>query len=126
MKKPDKLIYILAGLLTAPFLAVIVKYTIDTNKIREVENCKARLRTVQYGLELYFTKYKTYPDDLTSLIREGFLKSDEDTDLWKNRFLYKRGNYDNYILKSFGPDGQLNTDDDIDAPINPSKPHSKF
>lgn len=89
-------------------------------KSREITNeiaCKAELTSLSSALELYFTKYKEYPERLDILIDKGFLSSEAQIDPWGNPYAYRAfytgKKYKKYQLSSVGPDGILNTDDDV-------------
>jgi type II secretion system protein G len=119
-------------------IAIVIPDLLKTREMSEVESCKASLRGVQSALELYYTHYKYYPEDMKSLITEGYLGEKSDLDPWSKAFEYLpvkgTGTADvsgstgtktasNYLLGSDGPDGKKGTDDDIEPPIN-SKRHS--
>ena len=90
----------------------------------EIEACKAELRGIQSGLELYYTHYKSYPDNISVLVTEGYLSEGADNDPWGNTFLYETTDKAlNYRVGSVGADGKKGTADDIEPPIN-SKRHS--
>lgn len=96
-----------------------------TNIYSQVEGTKAGLRGVQSALEMYWTHNKSYPNDLEALKKEGYL-NDGRLDAWNNPIRYqplngKVGQITGYLLGSNGPDGKLDTDDDIEPPINTSR-----
>lgn len=104
------------------FYVFIVKNVLKVNSVDSDIACKASLRGAQSALELYYTHYKYYPDNLETLIKEGYLQEKGDKDPWGSKFNYKysKPNDDvsnNYSLKSNGPDGKPDTADDIDAPV---------
>jgi len=115
-------------------LAIIIPDLIKVREDAMKESCSGSLRGVQSALELYFTRYKTYPqtnDGLTLLIKEGYLPEGGDLDPWTRSFQYQPmargetsasgGTADNYLLCSMGPDGRRATEDDIECPINPAR-----
>jgi type II secretion system protein G len=117
-------------------VAIVIPDLLQTRMQSEIEACKASLRGLQSALELYYTHYKYYPDNMKTLITEGYLSENSDKDPWQHEFMYQPkyggGGSDegstnktasNYLLGSAGPDGKKGTDDDIDPPIN-SKRHS--
>ena len=54
-------------------IAVVIPDLLKTREMAEIEACKASLRGVQSSLELYYTHYKNYPENLQVLITEGYL-----------------------------------------------------
>ena len=64
----------------------------DMFKTRETSNreaCTASLRGIQSSLELYYTHYKYYPDNLQALITEGYVSEGSDKDPWSNVYNYQ-------------------------------------
>lgn len=118
-------------------IAIVIPDLLKTREQSEIESCKASLRGVQSALELYYTHYKYYPENLNTLILEGYLSENSDKDPWNKEFRYEGikssgGTGDttgstggktssNYRLGSDGPDGKSGTDDDIEPPINPKR-----
>jgi uncharacterized membrane protein YvbJ len=90
----------------------------------ETEACRAGLGKVQSALELFYTHYKCYPEELNRLIDEGYIRDNSDKDPWGRELWYetlhdngsRRPN--NYYLGSAGPDGKWDTVDDVEPPIN--------
>ena len=89
-------------------------------KSREIANeiaCKSELESIQASLELYYTKYFSYPGKLKILIDNKFISKSALTDPWGNNYYYKpifkSKKYIDYNLFSFGNDGIQGTKDDI-------------
>ena len=65
-------------------------------------------------------RYPTTEEGLGILVKEGFLRTNNDkgtlTDPWNHEYVYLypgQKNTDSYDVKSWGPDGQPGTQDDI-------------
>ena len=117
-------------------IAVVIPDLLKTRLLAQIETCKASLRGVQSSLELYYTHYKCYPDNLQTAIKDGYMGEGSDKDTWGTPLLYVltsgSGAEDeaegamtanNYLLGSYGPDKKQDTDDDVEPPIN-TKRHS--
>jgi len=72
---------------------------------------------VQSALEIYWHQHNCYPKSLAKIINEGYLGKNSDKDFWNNDFYYLSLEKDKYILISAGPDGKINTKDDIAPPV---------
>lgn len=122
--KPLKKIIIikLIIILTYIFGILLVRYFqeqySDEHAIVEI---KAQMRGVQSALELYHIYNKSYPKDLNKIINKEYLSENSNKDLWGNEFYYLKLNENTYILISKGPDGIVNTQDDICPPIDTQK-----
>ena len=114
------------------FLSIIsLSDCMKTRKQAEIESSKAGMRGVQSGLELYYTHYKYYPENLEVIMPGGYTADNSDKDPWQNKFKYqlsgpKGEENSNYQLGSAGTDGKFNTTDDIAPPINPEKHTLKY
>jgi len=118
-------------------IAIVIPDLLKTREMSEVEACKASLRGVQSALELYYTHYKYYPENLQTLMTEGYLQENGDKDTWNKLLRYtttgaggggaanesEGASTTNYLVGSDGPDGKQDTEDDIEPPIN-TKRHS--
>jgi general secretion pathway protein G len=119
-------------------IAIVIPDLLKTRESAEIESCKASLRGVQSALELYYTHYKYYPDNLLTPINEGYLQENGDKDPWGKTLRYRTASgggsgaadeaqgaktANNYLIGSDGPDGKQDTDDDVEPPIN-TKRHS--
>jgi general secretion pathway protein G len=118
-------------------IAIVIPDLLKTREQSEIQSCSASLRGVQSALELYYTHYKYYSNNLESLITEGYLSENSDKDPWNRQYryqpLYAGGGAgdetgagggktaSNYLLGSDGPDGKKGTDDDVESPINPKR-----
>ncbi len=112
-------------------IAVVIPDLLKTREMAEIEACKASLRGVQSSLELYYTHYKYYPDNLQVLMTEGYLQENGNKDNWGKELRYTLTSgsgaaneaegtqtANNYLIGSDGPDGKPDTDDDVEPPIN--------
>jgi hypothetical protein len=63
-------------------------------------------------LTAYYATYKRYPESLEDLVRDGFILEQELYDSWNHKYVLikKEGGI---LLSSSGPDGQMQTSDDI-------------
>ena len=120
IRKDDKMKMIgLIGILFTPlFWYVFLNSDFYKNNLIKITNIQ--LNTVVKDLEFYKSKSGKYPDSLGQLkSQNNFLDLQEvfsnEFDFNKSKtvkFYYKKLEND-YILKSFGPDMILSTDDDI-------------
>ena len=112
-------------------IAVVIPDLLKTREMAEIEACKASLRGVQSSLELYYTHYKYYPENLQILMTEGYLQENGNKDNWNKELRYALTSgsgaeneaegtmtANNYLIGSDGPDGKQDTDDDVEPPIN--------
>ena len=117
-------------------IAIVIPDLLKTREQAEVESCKASLRGVQSALEVYYTHYKYYPDNMLTPMNEGYLQEGGDKDPWGRSYRYRLATgsgatneaegaktANNYLIGSDGPDGKQDTDDDVEPPIN-TKRHS--
>ena len=112
-------------------IAIVIPDLLATKREAEVRACEASLRGVQSALELYYTHYKYYPENLLSLLNEGYLQEGGDKDTWGRQYGYRLATgsgasdesggakiANNYLIGSYGPDGKQDTPDDVKPPIN--------
>ena len=104
--------------------AKVIKYEDEASQTPE-EIAVVTMRGIASALELYYCRYKSYPLDLQTLVKDGYMAESMLTDPWKHAFRYKpladpNGcSISNYLLGSNGPDGKPDTADDIAPAINP-------
>ncbi len=118
------LVLVILGILAA---LVLPKFTGRTEQAR-VTAAQTQIATFGTALDAFEVDTGTYPrgtDGLNQLVvqpsdvtgwRGPYLKSDIPLDPWQHPYLYEfpgRVNASGYDLRSAGPDGQLNTADDI-------------
>lgn len=108
-------------------VAIVVPDLIKTREESTIAATQASLRGIQSALELYYTRYKYYPTTLPTLITEGYLQEGADKDPWMKNYSYQpvveggQATASNYKLASCGKDGRQGTNDDVEAPVNPSR-----
>ena len=78
------------------------------------EMTQANLNDLVKQIEFYKTVNGKYPEKLKQIEnKKSFIFTNEIFETEKNIELYYKQEKDKYILKSFGPDKKINTDDDI-------------
>ena len=115
-------------------IAIVVPDLLRARQEAEVRSCVASLQGVQSALELYYTHYKYYPDNLLVTINEGYLGEGGDKDTWGRQYRYRLSTgsgavnesegaktANNYLIGSYGPDAKQDTDDDVEPPINTNR-----
>jgi len=115
-------------------IAIVVPDLINAKREAEIKSCEASLRGVQSALELYYTHYKYYPENLQTTLNEGYLQEAGDKDPWNRSFIYRLSTgsgaengaegaqtANNYMIGSYGPDGKQDTPDDVEPPINKNR-----
>ena len=108
---PTVRIYVIA-LIVLSISGGISFYFISRNLV-ENKTIK-KLTTIQNLLEAENKKFRTYPSDISTVIRNNPLHKNLLTDAWDNTFHYKStDNGINYEIFSSGKDGKLHTEDDI-------------
>ncbi len=82
----------------------------------KVDACKAQLRTVANGVDL-FAAENDFPSDLRDVVESKLVKEKQLVDPWKQDFIYNypatKGQDNAYDLCSKGPDKVEGNDDDI-------------
>jgi general secretion pathway protein G len=97
---------------------------INRQKEANITKTKADVQTIaSQGVDAFHVMRGRYPsteEGLSVLIKEGFLRANNDkgtfTDPWGHEYVYLypgQKNPDSYDVKSYGPDGQPGTQDDI-------------
>lgn len=82
------------------------------------ETTRQSILAIDQAVVLYNTKVGKMPKDLSDLTKgindddQGLLKAKDVNDAWGNAFEYKVDGK-KYTIRSAGPDGQMNTEDDI-------------
>lgn len=87
----------------------------ETAKINATRTSISAIKTAVEAYEVRAGKFPDSLDDLTAASDDSaaLLKKDSLADSWGNAFSYKRvGKYE-FEIRSAGPDGQLNSEDDI-------------
>jgi len=115
--------YIKGSLFLFPLIGfviiIILPDLLRTRECSEITPPVAQMRGVQSGLELYYTHYKYYPENLGVPIKEGYIQEGGDKDPWNSPYKYERTpDKSNYLLGSAGEDKLFDTDDDVEPPIN--------
>lgn len=64
-------------------------------------------------LNNFYSSINHFPDSLEEMISNNPLKRDLVYDGWKREFIYIKKNDSTFILVSSGPDGIINSDDDL-------------
>ena len=106
--------------------AKVIKYEDEASQPPE-KKAVVTMRGIASALELYYYRYKSYPLDLRTLVKEGYMAESMLKDSWQQEFRYKpladpNGcSISNYLLGSSGPDGKPDTADDIAPAINPAR-----
>jgi len=102
-------------------LIVLMKITIGfvMPNFFEVKNTKEKIFEINTILDNEKKAIGKYPKELEDIIRNNPLRKGINYDFWNNEFHYVQiENGMNYILKSKGRDGILNTEDDIEMNKN--------
>lgn len=82
------------------------------------ETTRQSILAIDQAVVLYNTKVGKMPKDISDLTTpindgdQGLLKAKDVNDAWGNAFEYKVDGK-KYTIRSAGPDGQMNTEDDI-------------
>jgi type II secretory pathway pseudopilin PulG len=102
----------------AILIAIAVPRMTRVLQAQKVNASKIAMRSIGGTLDVYRTEHDEYPEDMATLVRDGFLKEKQVRDPWNNPFKYlaqedSDGFRTDYKLASRGPDKRDNTDDDI-------------
>ncbi len=82
------------------------------------ETTRQSILAIDQAVTVYNTKVGHMPKDISDLTKpindskQGLLKSKDVNDAWGNPFEFKMED-GSYTIRSAGPDGQMNTEDDI-------------
>ena len=80
---------------------------------QKLVNTMEDMRIVGEAMEIYHIDLDDYPDTIDQL-HPDYTRDPPKFDAWRNEFVYKvSSDKQNYELISKGPDGKLNTEDDI-------------
>lgn len=87
-----------------------LKRTIQTEKaVRTMQD----MRSMGEAIEIYQIDFSVYPDTIDKL-NPDYMRDPPKFDAWDNEYVYKvSSDKQNYELISKGPDGMLDTEDDI-------------
>ncbi|OGF46229.1 MAG: hypothetical protein A2231_09660 [Candidatus Firestonebacteria bacterium RIFOXYA2_FULL_40_8] len=122
-KKISKWYLLILPVVLFLIIVIVVPPLLKTSAKVETSSSKAVLLSVQKGLELYYTHYKYYPENLEISIKAGYLGKYDDVDPFGNKLNYTpiysadKTKVVDYMLLSNGPDGKPYTSDDIKAPM---------
>lgn len=107
------LVLAIIGVLTA----VAAWNIAGTGERAKIRATRASMSQIESMLKSYQVEYSTYPPDLATLVSAKFLEAGKDKDGFDRGFYYRATGLPDrpYDLISAGPDGQLNTADDINA-----------
>ena len=83
----------------------------------QVAACRASIATIKTACDAYEIKTGQYPDSIDTLLQPvgggaPLLDSNAKADPWGNSFQIRKNGY-SVEIRSSGPDGAMNTDDDI-------------
>jgi len=128
IKRKNKAFTMIEMMIVLAIIGIIIAIAIPSlreAKINaELTACKASLKGVETALEFFYNQNERYvsnEEGLMELVKQGKLKKGQIKDPWKNPWDYKaiksQGGVDaqTYYLRSIGPDGKRNTDDDINS-----------
>ncbi len=110
------LVEIMVVVIIIGILATIVAQNVlGQDDVARVNKVKADISTFDSAIELYRLKKRSYPESFEELINANFLKvSSVPKDPWDNEYVLEEGEGRfKYIIRSFGPDGEQETEDDI-------------
>ena len=87
----------------------------EQSKVTATRTSIANIGTALQAFEVTAGKFPDSLDELTVATesRAALLKKDNLADSWGNPFQYKKTSKFEYEIRSAGPDGQMNTEDDI-------------
>ncbi|WP_272023923.1 hypothetical protein [Olleya namhaensis] len=109
---PSDKIYLRAGLLLL-ILAIPVWFLFSINKNQKA--ITKQMMQIHELLKAEKKQFNTYPKQLNTIIRNNPLNRDLTLDVWDNVFYYVVTEDGlSYSLVSKGPDGILNTEDDVE------------
>lgn len=109
---PSDKIYLRAGLLLL-ILAIPVWFLFSINKNQKA--ITKQMMQIHELLKAEKKQFNIYPKQLNTIIRNNPLHRDLTLDVWDNAFYYVVTEDGlNYSLVSKGPDGILNTEDDVE------------
>ena len=79
----------------------------------KLTNTMKDMRALGEAIEIYHIDLDVYPDNIDQL-HPDYMRNPPKLDAWRNEFVYNvSSDKQNYELISKGPDGKLNTEDDI-------------
>jgi hypothetical protein len=84
----------------------------EVQKLAEYSKTKTAMTKLLAALELYNVEKGSYPENIKTL-EPDYIPSTDLKDAWDNKIIYKYRGNQGYHLISKGPDGLINTDDDI-------------
>lgn len=93
-------------------LAVAVPSFVAAWRYGQRETTKMELRSLQAALELYRGEKESYPESLADVVKTKYIPAGGEKDAWDRPYLYQRTD-EGYILRSSGPNGKPNDEDDI-------------
>jgi len=105
----------LATILLMLILAVFLSCFPDKEEVRklaEISQTKTAMTKLLAALEVYNVEKGSYPENIKTL-EPDYIPSTELKDAWDNKIIYKLRGNQGYQLISKGPDGLINTKDDI-------------
>jgi len=77
---------------------------------------RASIKTIESAAKIWEIRNGQYPESIDQMIKEGLLDNTAINDQFGNPFAYKKitlNGKPNIEIRSAGPDGQMNTQDDI-------------
>lgn len=98
--------------------AMVVPQFSGQGESARIATTRSSISGIGTALQTYEVEIGHFPDSLDDLTvatktRGALLKKDNLADAWGNQFLYTKKQNFEYEIRSAGPDGQMNTDDDI-------------
>ncbi|MFM9997051.1 MAG: type II secretion system protein GspG [Phycisphaerales bacterium] len=114
------LVLAIIGVLTA----VAAWNIAGTGERAKIRVTKTSMATIREMLQSYQVDHSAYPPDLAALVAGKFMEAGRDKDGFGRGFYYRPTGVAErpYDLISAGPDGQLNTPDDINVWTMNQKP----
>jgi general secretion pathway protein G len=110
------LVEIMVVVIIIGILATIVaQNVIGEDDVARVTKVKSDIATFDSAIERFRLKKRRFPESFEELIEANYLKvSNVPKDPWDNEYLLEDGEGRfKYIIRSLGPDGEQDTEDDI-------------
>ena len=93
-------------------IVFLISCGVSKEEKEKIEITMLDMKSIGMAMELYSIDYIVYPENIEQL--HPYIENPPTSDAWRNEFVYKvSSDKQNYELISKGPDGKLNTEDDI-------------
>ncbi len=94
---------------------LVAQNVLGQDDVARVNTVKSDIKTIDSAIEMFRLNKRRYPENLEELIEANYLKVPSvPKDPWDNEYILEEGEGRfKYIIRSAGPDGEQDTDDDI-------------